>query len=117
MLTVYGIKNCDTVKKALKWLDAEHIAYDFHDLRVDGLAEDAVQRWVEALGWESVLNRRSTTWRELSDSDKEMVGETTAVALLIRFPVLVKRPVFDGNGLIINGFSESVRAKLKEITA
>lgn len=112
MLTVYGIKNCDTVKKALKWLDGEGIAYSFHDLRADGLTAEIAQRWVDALGWESVLNRRSTTWRELADADKDVVDATKAVVLLVRYPTLAKRPVFEGKGLLINGFTDAARAKL-----
>lgn len=113
MLTVYGIKNCDTVKKALKWLDAERIAYAFHDLRIDGLTAETAQRWVDALGWESVLNRRSTTWRELDDADKESLDGAKTVKLLVAHPTLAKRPIFECNDLIVNGFSANVQAKLK----
>lgn len=112
MLTVYGIKNCDTVKKSLKWLDGEGIAYSFHDLRADGLTAETAQRWVDALGWESTLNRRSTTWRELTDADKDALDATKAVALLIQYPTLAKRPIFERKGLLINGFGDDVRAKL-----
>lgn len=113
MLTVYGIKNCDTVKKALKWLEGEGIAYAFHDLRADGLDAAEVRRWVDALGWESVLNRRSTTWRELSDQDKDGLDAAKAVALMVAHPTLVKRPVFVSNAMILNGFTDQVRASLK----
>jgi len=112
MLIVYGIKNCDTVKKALKWLDAEGVAYRFHDLRADGLTATIVQRWVDALGWESVLNRRSTTWRELSDADKHALDGGAAVALMVQHPTLVKRPVIEGKDFVVNGFSDAVREKL-----
>lgn len=112
MLTVYGIKNCDTVKKALKWLDAQGIAYCFHDLRADGLTATVVERWVAALGWESVLNRRSTTWRELTEADKQGLDDATAVALMVKHPTLVKRPVIEGNGFVTNGFTDAVRARL-----
>lgn len=117
MLTIYGIKNCDTVKKALKWLDAEHIEHTFYDLRANGLVAETAQRWIDVLGWESALNRRSTTWRELPDSDKKMMDATKAAALLVRYPTLAKRPVFEFSDLILNGFSDSVREKLKEVTA
>jgi len=100
------------VKKALKWLDAEGIAYTFLDLRGDVLAPAMAARWVEALGWESALNRRSTTWRELPDADKAALDADTAVALLVRHPTLAKRPIFEGKGYIINGFTDAVRAKL-----
>lgn len=112
MLTVYGIKNCDTVKKALKWLDTKGIAYAFHDLRADGLEVATAQRWVDALGWESALNRRSTTWRELPETDKADIDAAKAVRLLVSHPTLAKRPVFEVNGLIFNGFTDEVRAKL-----
>jgi len=112
MITVYGITSCDTVKKALKWLDAEGLAYAFHDLRTDGLTAETAQRWVDALGWESVLNRRSTTWRELPDADKKMLDAAKVVRLLVRYPTLVKRPVFEKKDWIINGFTDAVRAKL-----
>ena len=112
MLTVYGIKTCDTVKKALKWLEAEGIAHTFHDFRADGLERAEVQRWVDALGWESVLNRRSTTWRELSDDDKNGIDAAKAVVLMCGHPTLIKRPVFVGNDLILNGFTDDVRARL-----
>lgn len=112
MLTVYGIKNCDTVKKALKWLDAEGLAYAFHDLRADGLTLEIAQRWVDALGWESALNRRSTTWRALADADKDGLDAPRAAALLVLHPTLAKRPVFEKNNMIFNGFTDEVRAKL-----
>ena len=112
MLAVYGIKNCDTVKKALKWLDAEKIAYTFHDLRSDGLTLETARRWVDALGWESALNRRSTTWRALPQSDKLDLDPARAAALLVRHPTLAKRPVFEKNNMIINGFTDCVRAEL-----
>lgn len=112
MLTVYGIKNCDTVKKALKWLDGEGIAFTFHDVRTDGLTPEMATRWVDALGWESALNRRSTTWRALPDSSKETLNAAKAVELLVQNPTLAKRPVFEGTGNVINGFTDEVRAKL-----
>jgi Spx/MgsR family transcriptional regulator len=112
MLMVYGIKNCDTVRKALKWLDAQGIHYVFHDLRADGLTADKVKRWVDALGWESVLNRASATWRKLPDADKESLDALTATHLMVRCPTLVKRPVFEGKRLVLNGFSDEVRAML-----
>lgn len=112
MLSVYGIKNCDTVKKALKWLDAQGIAYTFHDFRANGLSDADVKRWIDALGWESLLNRRSTTWRELPDPQKKNLDADTALTLMVAHPTLIKRPVFEGNGLILNGFTDAVRARL-----
>lgn len=112
MLTVYGIKNCDTVKKALKWLEAEGVAYVFHDLRADGLDQATAQRWVDALGWESTLNRRSATWRELPQADKADITPTKAAQILVSHPTLAKRPIFEFNGMILNGFTDSVREKI-----
>lgn len=112
MITVYGIKNCDTVRKALKWLEAQGLSHTFHDFRVDGLSADTVQRWVDARGWESVLNKRSTTWKQLSDTDKKNVDTFQAVTLMVAHPTLVKRPVFESEGLVLQGFSDDVRGKL-----
>ena len=112
MLTVYGIKTCDTVRKALKWLDARGKTYAFVDLRADGLDVPTCQRWVDALGWESVLNRRSTTWRNLPESDKKSLDAARAVHLLVANPTLVKRPVFEEKAFILIGFGEDVRTRL-----
>jgi len=112
MLTVYGIKNCDTVRKALAWLNDQGIAYTFHDVRADGLNAALVQRWVDALGWESVLNRRSTTWRNLPDSDKSSLNDVTVISMVLTHPTLLKRPLFEGEGLILQGFTDDVRARL-----
>lgn len=112
MLTVYGIKNCDTVRKALKWLDGEGVAYTFHDFRKDGLDVTTVQRWVDALGWESVLNKRSTTWRKLSEKDKDSLNDVTSVTLMVDNPTLVKRPVFESKDYILQGFTDAIRGQL-----
>ena len=113
MITVYGIKTCDTVRKALKWLDAEGIAHTFHDFRADGLEAAVVRAWVETLGWESVLNKRSTTWKQLDEKDKHDLDENRAIALMVSHPTLVKRPVFVGDGFVYQGFTDTVRAQLK----
>lgn len=112
MITVYGIKTCDTVRKALKWLDAQGIKHTFHDFRADGLTTDQVRHWVDALGWESVLNKRSTTWKQLPDDDKIDLDAARAVALMAAHPTLVKRPVFEGNDFILQGFTDAVRGRL-----
>lgn len=112
MLTVYGIKNCDTVRKALKWLDKNDTAYTFHDVRKDGLDTAVVERWVDALGWESVLNKRSTTWRDLSDEDKNSMNRRFAINLMCQHPTLIKRPVFESKEYILQGFTDIVRARL-----
>ena len=112
MITVYGIKTCDTVRKALKWLNEQEIEHTFHDFRVDGLEATTVERWCRELGWESVLNKRSTTWKQLSDQDKSGLDQAKAVALMAGHPTLVKRPVFEGEGLVLQGFSDAIRARL-----
>jgi len=114
MLTVYGIKTCDTVRKALKWLEAEGIPHTFHDFRKDGLEESMVATWVAALDWESVLNKRSTTWKQLSDEDKNNLDERCAISLMVAHPTLIKRPVFVYNNMILQGFTDSVRGRIKE---
>jgi len=104
MITVHGIKNCDTCRKALKWLEAEGIEARFHDFRVDGLDQAALQCWLAAVGWETLLNRRGTTWRKLPDSDTQNVDATSAEALMLANPTLIKRPVFDLDGDYAVGF-------------
>jgi len=107
MLTIYGIKNCDTVKKARRWLEDHGIEYQFHDFRQDGLDKKQLSGWVEQLGWEAVVNKRSTTWRNLSDKDKEIKTNSQAVKLLAANPTLIKRPVLEKNKILLIGFKES----------
>ncbi len=107
MLTVFGIKQCDTVKKSLKWLKANHIEHQFHDVRVDGLDEEMIQRWIVSLGWEVLVNKRSTTWRKLSDTAKNELSQENVAALLLEQPTLIKRPIVEGNGKTIIGFREA----------
>jgi len=92
-ITLYGIKNCDTVRKARQWLEAQGVEYDFHDFRADGLAEQELRAWVKAVCWETLLNRRGTTWRQLLDADKDGVDEAKAIQLMLAQPTLIKRPV------------------------
>lgn len=113
MITVYGIKNCDTCRKALKWLTAEGIEHRFHDFRVNGLEANALSVWVKAAGWEKLLNRRGTTWRNLSDAEKDGVDEAKAEALMAGNPTLIKRPVFEAGGQLLVGFTADEQAALK----
>ena len=106
MLTIYGIKNCDTVKKARRWLEDHGIEHQFHDFRQDGLDKKQLSGWVEQLGWEAVVNKRSTTWRNLSDKDKEITANAQAVKLLAANPTLIKRPVLEKNKILLIGFKE-----------
>jgi arsenate reductase len=104
MITVYGIKNCDTVKKARRWLDERGVAYRFHDLRADGLDETTLRAWCGTVGWEMLLNRRGTTWRKLPEAEKEAVDERGAVALMLAQPALIKRPVLTKGKTVLVGF-------------
>lgn len=104
MITLYGIKNCDTVKKARLWLDQNGIDYHFHDFRVDGLAHQQAQRWIEQLGWETVVNRRSTSWKQLDNSARETMDTASAITAIVNNPTLVKRPLLDIDGRYNTGF-------------
>lgn len=110
-VTIYGLATCDTTRAARKWLEAKKVAYSFHDVRENGLTKPLVERWVKQLGWEKVLNKVSTTWRELPEKEKASVDEKKAVALLLDHPTLVKRPVLDRSGELMLGFKPENYAK------
>jgi arsenate reductase len=95
-LTLYGIKNCDTVKKARGFLDAKGVAYAFHDYKTAGVAAEDLLRWCQAFGWQRVLNRAGTTFRKLAETEKTSLDETKALALMLRQPSLIKRPILEG---------------------
>ena len=101
---LYGIKNCDTVKKARHWLDEQQVSYRFHDVRTDGLDSQMIERWITTAGWEKVLNKVGTTWRKLDPAVKEHVSADNVVDLLMKYPTMIKRPVLDQNGTITVGF-------------
>ncbi|MEI8571193.1 ArsC family reductase [Methylomonas sp. LW13] len=105
MLVMYGIKNCDSVKKARTWLEARQIAYRFHDYRIDGLDAGLLQRFVDALGLDAVLNQRSTSWRQLDDAQKSDLTPDKAVQLMLAVPTLIKRPILDDGQQLIVGFN------------
>lgn len=115
MITVYGIKNCDSCRKALKWLTAEGIEHRFHDFRVDGLEALSLSGWVKAAGWEKLLNRRGTTWRNLSDTEKDGVDHAKAEALMAGNPTLIKRPVFETGDQVLVGFTNAEQDTLKSV--
>lgn len=117
MITVYGLKNCDTCRAALKWLEAQTLEHHFHDLRKDGVDATAIQRWSGAVGWDTLLNKRGTTWRGLDDAVKDATTATNASALMADHPALIKRPVFetDTGGPIIVGFKEEQRQQLIDL--
>lgn len=103
MLTVYGIKQCDTVRKALKWLDQQGVKHQFHDFRVDGLQAELLQGWLDSEFAGTLVNRRSTTWRQLSDEQRQSEGEAL-IGLLMAHPTLIKRPVFVTDQIVAIGF-------------
>ena len=103
-IVIYGIKNCDTMAKARKWLDDRGVAYAFHDYRIDGLDKARLEEWVEALGWEKLLNKSSATFRELPDGAKQGLTEAKATALMLENPTMIKRPVLDIGGDLLVGF-------------
>lgn len=105
MITLYGIKNCDTVKRARKTLDGAGLAHRFHDFRVDGLDRPTVQGWLQTLPAEQLLNRRGTTWRQLSDDQQARADGASLAELLVEMPTLIKRPVIDRNGALRVGFA------------
>lgn len=105
MYTLYGIKNCDTVKKARRWLDDNGIEYQFHDFRADGLTPKQVQTWLNELGHTVLINKRSTTWKQLDDEQKEQAMGEEAASLLCEYPTLIKRPVLDIGSQRAVGFS------------
>lgn len=107
MTTLYGIKNCDTVKKARRWLEANGVAYTYHDLRADGLSSASLQSWIMSAGWETLLNRRGTTWRQLPESEREPLTAERAAQLMLAHPTLIKRPVLELDGTVQVGFKES----------
>lgn len=104
MITLYGISNCDTVRKARRWLQQHEIEYRFHDFREDGLDAATVDHWLDALGWEAVVNRRSTTWKQLDPGARETMDATSARAAILAHPTLVKRPVLDTGSELQLGF-------------
>ena len=105
LMILYGISNCDTVKKAKNWLDQQHIDYRFHDFRKDGLNAEIINEWLKTVAWDKILNRRSTSWRNLDASVQQSVSETNIVRLLEQNPTLIKRPILDTNGIITIGFN------------
>ncbi len=111
-LILYGIPNCDTVKKARDWLTANRIAYDFHDYKKASIDAERLKTWSGKIGWEKVLNRSSSTFKALPDDAKQGLDESRAIALMIEQPSMIKRPVFESNGKIAAGFKpESAELK------
>lgn len=104
MIDLYGIPNCDTVKKARKWLEAERRDYTFHDYKKEGVDAGKLVGWTDAVGWEVLLNKRGTTFRKLDDADKEGIDREKAIALMVAHPSMIKRPVVEHSGGVLVGF-------------
>lgn len=112
MITLYGIKNCDTVKKARKWLDTHGVEYRFHDFRADGLDKKALAAWLDELGWENLINRRSTSWKALDGATREKMDEELALPTILAHPTLIKRPLLDTGHERFTGFSAASYQKI-----
>ena len=110
-VTIYGIKNCDTMKKARTWLDDHGVAYAFHDYKAEGIDKASLERWAKEVGWEILLNRAGTTFRKLPDAQRENVTEKKAIALMLEQPSMIKRPVLDVGGKLTVGFKPEIYAK------
>lgn len=110
-VTIYGIKNCDTMKKARAWLGERGIVYAFHDYKTAGIERGVLEGWAREVGWETLLNRAGTTFRALPDADKQGLGEKKAIALMLAQPSLIKRPVLDVGGKLLVGFKSEIYEK------
>jgi arsenate reductase len=110
-VAIHGIRDCDTMKKAMAWLDAQGLAYRFHDYKTAGLDRALLEAWVQQVGWEALLNRAGTTFRKLPEEQKQGLTERKAIALMLAQPAMVKRPVLDASGRLLVGFSPDVWAK------
>jgi arsenate reductase len=111
-ITLYGIKNCDTMKKARAWLDARGVAYAFHDYKTGGIDRPRLERWCDEAGWDTLLNRAGTTFRKLPDADKTNLDESAALRLMLAQPSLIKRPVLEADGRVIVGFLPDMYQRL-----
>lgn len=111
-IVLYGIPNCDTVRKARKALDAAGVEHRFHDVRKDGVDEGRLRRWVDALGWEVLVNRRGTTWRQLPEEQRQSLDAEAAIALMREHPALIRRPVIERDGRVTVGWTADVAATL-----
>lgn len=108
---VYGIKNCDTVKKARAWLEAKGVDYEFHDFKAEGVSKEKLKGWMETVGWEVLLNKAGTTFRKLPDEAKDGVTKTKATALMLDQPSIIKRPVVEHGGKVLVGFKPETYAE------
>jgi arsenate reductase len=105
-ITIYGIRNCDTMKKARAWLEAHGVDYDFHDYKTAGIDRATLEKWVKVVGWEVLLNRAGTTFRKLPDDAKQDIDEQKAIRLMLEQPSIIKRPVLEQGRTLLVGFTE-----------
>lgn len=108
--TIYGIKACDTMKKARTWLEGHGVAYTFHDYKSAGISRDKLEAWADAVGWDKLLNRSGTTFRKLPEADKEGLDRDKAIALMLAQPSMIRRPVLEAGGALLVGFKPEVYA-------
>ena len=104
-ITIYGIRNCDTMKKARAWLEAHGVDYDFHDYKTAGIDRATLEKWVKVVGWEVLLNRAGTTFRKLPDDAKQDIDEQKAIRLMLEQPSIIKRPVLEQGRTLLVGFT------------
>ncbi|ODT63173.1 MAG: arsenate reductase [Phenylobacterium sp. SCN 69-14] len=109
-ITIYGIKACDTMKKARAWLDAHGVGYAFHDYKAAGIDRERLEQWAAKVGWELLLNRSGTTFRKLPDADKTGIDQEKAIGLMLAQPSMIKRPVLDVDGKLLVGFKPDAYA-------
>ena len=112
MIIIYGIKNCDTMKKARAWLERNGIAHKFHDYKTAGVEKEMLERWIAQLGWETVLNRAGTTFRKLPEADRLNLTEKKGIALMLAQPSMIKRPILEAGDGVAAGFSPERYEKL-----
>jgi arsenate reductase len=110
-VTIYGIKSCDTMKKARAWLDAHGVAYRFHDYKAEGVERAVIERWADKVGWEALLNRAGATFRALPEADKAGLGEKKAIGLMLAQPSMIKRPVLEAGTRLLVGFKAEAYAE------
>ena len=117
-ITIYGISNCDTMRRARAWLGEHGVAFTFHDYRRDGVERSRLEGWVARLGWEKLLNRSGTTFRKLSPELREGLDAERAIALMLEHPAMIRRPVLEGPGLLLVGFRpDDYAASLSDFSA
>ena len=109
-VAIYGIKACDTMRKARSWLDGHGVGYEFHDYKTQGIDRGVLEKWAKAVGWEVLLNRSGTTFRKVPEADRQGLTEAKAIALMLAQPSMIKRPVLDLDGALVVGFKPEVYA-------